>query len=110
MSLNYKKVRSTLIVRIAGELDLFIAERVSVEIDKRIADNSVKNLVLNLGKVSFIDSSGLGVIIGRYKKIKAKGGRTYIVGANPQVEKILFFSGVSRLVPLFKSEQEVINI
>ncbi len=57
-----------------------------------------------------MDSSGLGVVIGRYKRITAKQGRMFIVGARPQVEKILFFSGVNRLVPLYKSEQEVINI
>jgi len=50
------------------------------------------------------------LIIGRYKRISAKQGRMFIVGARPQVEKILFFSGVNRLVPLYKNEQEVINI
>lgn len=89
---------------------MLIADKMRVEIDKRIDDSDIKNLILNLEKVTFIDSSGLGVVIGRYKRIKAKGGRMSIVGAKPQVEKILFFSGVNRLVPLYNSEQEVINI
>lgn len=110
MSLEFKKVRSTLIVRVAGELDMLIADKMRIEIDKRIDESGIKNLILNLEKVTFIDSSGLGVVIGRYKRIKSKGGRMFIVGAKPQVEKILFFSGVNRLVPLYNSEQEVINI
>ncbi len=110
MSLEFKKIRSTLIVRVAGEMDMLIADKMRTEIDRRIDDKSVKNLVLNLEKVTFIDSSGLGVVIGRYKRITAKQGRMFIVGARPQVEKILFFSGVNRLVPMYKNEQEVINI
>lgn len=110
MSLEFKKIRSTLIVRVAGEMDMLMADKMRTEIDKRIDDKAVKNLVLNLERVSFIDSSGLGVVIGRYKRINAKQGRMFIVGARPQVEKILFFSGVNRLVPMYKNEQEVINI
>ncbi|HCF48692.1 MAG TPA: anti-sigma F factor antagonist [Syntrophomonas sp.] len=110
MSLEFKKVRSTLVVRVSGEMDMLIADKMRAEIDKRIDDRNIKNLVLNLEKVTFMDSSGLGVVIGRYKRITAKQGRMFIVGARPQVEKILFFSGVNRLVPLYKSEQEVINI
>lgn len=110
MGLEFKKVRSILIVRLTGELDMLIADKMRLEIDKRIDEDGIKNLILNLEKVAFIDSSGLGAIIGRYKKVKAKGGRMFIVGAKPQVEKILYFSGVNRLVPLCNSEQEVINI
>lgn len=110
MSLEFKKIRSTLIVRVTGEMDMLIADKMRTEIDKRIDDKTIKNLVLNLERVSFIDSSGLGVVIGRYKRITAKQGRMFIVGARPQVEKILFFSGVNRLVPMYKNEQEVINI
>ncbi len=110
MSLEFKKIRATLIVRVAGEMDMLIADKMRTEIDKRIDDKTIRNLVLNLERVPFIDSSGLGVVIGRYKRITAKQGRMFIVGARPQVEKILFFSGVNRLVPMYKNEQEVINI
>ena len=110
MNLEYKKVRNTLVVRVNGELDMVIADRMREEIDNKLEDKTVRNLILNLEKVTFIDSSGLGVIIGRYKRIMALQGRMFIVGARPQVEKVLQFSGVNRLVPLYRSEQEVINI
>ncbi|MEN6327802.1 MAG: anti-sigma F factor antagonist [Syntrophomonas sp.] len=110
MSLDYKLVRNTLVVKVKGELDMLIAERIREEIDKKLVENQIKNLILNLDKVTFIDSSGLGVIIGRYKKISALNGRMYIVGARPAVEKILFFSGINKLVPIYRSEQDIINI
>lgn len=110
MSLDFKLVRNTLVVKIKGELDMLIAEKLKEEIDKKLVENQIKNLILNLDKVTFIDSSGLGVIIGRYKKMSALNGRMYIVGARPSVEKILFFSGINKLIPIYRGEQDIINI
>ena len=68
-------------VRVSGEMDMLIADKMRPEIDKRIDDKNIKNLVLNLEKVTFMDSSGLGLIIGRYKRISAKQGQNvyYVV-------------------------------
>jgi stage II sporulation protein AA (anti-sigma F factor antagonist) len=92
MKIEFKQVRSTLVVKLSGEFDMMI------------------NLIINLEKVTFIDSSGLGVIIGRYKKINSQKGHMYIVGASPSIEKILIFSGINKLIPIYKNEQDIINI
>ncbi len=110
MDVELKQVRNTLIVKIAGEMDMLIAEKIRKEVDKRLKDSIIKNLIINMEKVTFIDSSGLGVIIGRYKKMTAIKGRMYIVGARPPVERILLFSGINKLVPMYKSEQDIISI
>lgn len=106
---DFKQVRNTLVVRISGELDMLVTDQLRQEIDYRLDSNSINTLVLNLEKVSFIDSSGLGLIIGRYKKVSAQQGRIYIVGASPSVEKILHFSGINKLVPLYRSEKDVVS-
>lgn len=110
MDVEYKTVRNILVVRVKGELDMLIADKMRQEIDRRLEDNNIKNLIFNLEKVTFIDSSGLGVIIGRYKKVSAAGGRMFIVGAKNPVEKILHFSGINRLVPMYSNEQDIINL
>lgn len=110
MDFELRLIRNTLVVRVKGELDMLVAEELRLEIDNRLDNNQVNNLIINLEKVSFIDSSGLGVIIGRYKKISANSGKMYIVGAQPAVEKILFFSGINKLIPICKNEQDVISI
>jgi stage II sporulation protein AA (anti-sigma F factor antagonist) len=110
MKIEFKLVRNTVVVKLKGELDMLITEKLRQEIDSRLEDKRVNNLIINLEKVTFIDSSGLGVIIGRYKKIASRKGRMYIVGASPSVEKILKFSGINKLIPIYKSEQDIINI
>lgn len=110
MNVEFKMVRNTLVVRAKGELDMSVADKMRQEIDLKIEENNIKNLIFNLEKVTFIDSSGLGLIIGRYKKINSVNGRMYIVGAKKPVEKILHFSGINRLVPMFSNEQDIINL
>lgn len=110
MKIECKQVRSTLVVKISGEFDMFIAEKLRDEIDSRLEGKQISNLIINLEKVTFIDSSGLGVIIGRYKKISSQQGHMYIVGASSSIEKILVFSGINKLIPIYKHEQDIINI
>ena len=110
MELDFKLVRNTLVVRVKGELDMLVTDNLRQAIDHKLGEQNVSNLILNLEKVTFIDSSGLGVIIGRYKKIAAKQGKMYIVGASPSIQKILTFSGINKLISLHKSEQDIINI
>ncbi|HOQ09115.1 MAG TPA: anti-sigma F factor antagonist [Syntrophomonadaceae bacterium] len=109
MNADFKQVGDTLVVRITGELDMLVTDQLRQAIDQRLDTAGIRTLVLNLEKVTFIDSSGLGVIIGRYKKVRAQQGRMYIVGASPSVEKILHFSGINKLVPLYRSEKDVVS-
>lgn len=110
MEVELKQIRNTLFVRIQGEMDMVVAEKLRQEIDRKLETKKICNLVINLEKVTFIDSSGLGVIIGRYKKIAGWGGKMFIVGARPSVYKILMFSGINRLVSMYNNEQDIINI
>lgn len=110
VELDLKQVRNTLFVRIAGEMDMMVADKLRSAIDRRLETNRISNLVINLEKVTFIDSSGLGVIIGRYKKMADLHGKMFIVGARPSVHKILIFSGINKLVSMYNNEQDIINI
>ncbi|MDD4802904.1 MAG: anti-sigma F factor antagonist [Syntrophomonas sp.] len=110
MNLELKQVRNTLLVRVKGEMDMLVTEKMRREIDKKLDTKQITNLVLNLEKVTFVDSSGLGVIIGRYKKISGLGGRMYIVGASASVRKILMFSGINKLISMYNNEQDIISI
>ncbi len=110
MDLELKLVRNTLVVRVKGELDMLVADKIRQEIDSVIENKGINKLIINLEKVTFIDSSGLGLIIGRYKKITARNGKMYLVGASSSVQKILTFSGINKLVPMYDTEQGIINI
>jgi len=98
-----------MIVRAAGELDMLSAEKFRCEIDAVMEKHCSDNIVLNMERINFIDSSGLGAILGRYKKTSMRGGKMAIVGAPPQVRRILELSGVLRIAGAYETEKEALE-
>jgi stage II sporulation protein AA (anti-sigma F factor antagonist) len=110
MQLEFKRLKHTLIVDITGDMDMLHANTFKTRLDDCIERDHIRRLILNLEGVTFLDSSGLGVVIGRYKTMAARQGEMYIVGASPAVKKVLIFSGVNKIIPLYRSEHEIADI
>jgi stage II sporulation protein AA (anti-sigma F factor antagonist) len=102
--LDIELKNDTLLVRPAGELDLSVADYLRNNLEESLDRQPVKNIVFNLSKVSFLDSSVLGVLLGRYKRIVKNGGKVFIVSPQPQVRKILELSGFFRIMGESDSE------
>jgi len=98
MNVSLELIGVTLVVKLEGELDHHTSQYVKEEIGRSINLNNIKNLVLDFDKVTFMDSSGIGLILGRYKEIKSRGGKLLLVRAQPQVRKILELSGVKKIL------------
>ena len=89
---------NALVVSLAGELDHSAAGHVRVELDALIADTHARSLVFDLSQLRFMDSSGIGLIIGRYKLMKRQGGSVAIAGSNPRIDRIFEMAGLYQLV------------
>ncbi|MGZ7443931.1 anti-sigma F factor antagonist [Paenibacillus sp. TH7-28] len=96
--------RDTLIVRLSGELDHHTSDDVRMRMDEEIGRGNCRNLVLSLKELLFMDSSGIGVILGRYKLIKQKGGKMVVCDVNPPVYRLLEMSGLFKIMPIFENE------
>ncbi|MEN1969103.1 anti-sigma F factor antagonist [Lentibacillus sp. N15] len=94
-----------LIVRLAGELDHHETENLRNEWKEMLYKNDVKHVVLNLEAVSFMDSSGLGVILGRYKEVLQLGGEMVVCSVSPAVNRLFEMSGMFKIVRLEENEQ-----
>lgn len=101
--------RGVLIVRVAGELDIHMADKFREVVDRILEAEGVKHILFNLEAVKFIDSSGLGVILGRYKKINAAGGKVLVAHIQPQVLQIFELSGLLKIIKLYNSEAEALE-
>lgn len=95
--LTHEKKRAVVTVRLSGELDHMQTARLRRELDELIADPGVKRLVFDLSELNFMDSSGIGMIIGRYKVMTRRGG-SVAVRAGRQVSRILELSGLYQIV------------
>jgi len=98
----------TLVVRLQGELDLVAAEEFRREVEKALDQSGARTLLLNLSQVSFIDSSGLGAILGRYRRMSQQQGRVILVGAGAAVLPILELSGLLRIIAHYETEHQAL--
>ncbi len=97
---------STLTAELAGEIDHHCCDRIRNDIDSQIGLYEAKHLILDFSKVTFMDSSGIGMVLGRYKKMKERGGTVTIRGAGRLVKQILDMSGVFSLMDCEDSEDD----
>ncbi len=98
MKIDMESIGTTLIVKLSGEIDHHTSVELREEVDREIGLRNIVNLVLDFDEVTFMDSSGIGVIVGRYKQIQARGGKTMIIRVKPQVDKILEISGLKKIL------------
>jgi stage II sporulation protein AA (anti-sigma F factor antagonist) len=98
-----------LLVRVRGELDHHHAAHLRQGIDRALEEHGSENLLLNLEGLTFMDSSGIGVLLGRYKRISMQGGQMALCRVSPSVSKVLEISGVPKLIPFYQSEAEALK-
>lgn len=101
--------RNVLIIRLRGELDHHTAEILRFQLDEAIQRNQVNHVVLSLRELTFMDSSGLGVILGRYKQIKGRGGKMAVCDMNPAVRRLFELSGLFKIVHVYDNERKALN-
>lgn len=100
MEFNIIRRKDRLIVKIGGELDHHSAKSVRENIDIEIKAGTVKTLVFDLENLTFMDSSGIGIIMGRFQLMKLYGGSVVIENAPEYVKKIIYMSGLSGIVKI----------
>lgn len=100
MEINYSKKDKLLKVEITEEIDHHIVEKIRRKVDDEITRYMPRKTVFDFDRVSFMDSAGIGMIIGRYKMMKLIGGETEIVNISPNVKRILEMSGINKIISM----------
>lgn len=98
-----------LVCYLAGELDLQAATSLRQELERELDAPMVEQLLLDLSRVTFMDSSGLGVILGRYRQVTDLGKGMAIAGASPAVRRVLELGGLGRLVPFYPTVADALQ-
>ncbi len=109
MDLDLIKMGAIIVVKLSGEFDLSAADDCRRKIDETVIKEGTRDLLFDMEKVDFIDSSGLGLILGRYRKATEKGGKVAISNASPKVIKILELSGIMRLIPVYPTTSQALR-
>ena len=96
--LSYEVKRDGLLVRLTGELDHSACDGLRRELDGLIARTGATRLLLDLSGLEFMDSSGIGLIIGRYKRMARRGGSVAVIAANRRIDRLFDMAGLYQLV------------
>jgi len=103
LSISTKLKERSLVVKISGDIDHHLAEAVRDRIDRDYVKHNAKNIIFDFSKVKFMDSSGIGMVIGRFKNAKKQGGNVMIAAVNPEIERIFIISGLHKIIKLYDS-------
>ncbi len=94
-----------LVISLAQELDHHSASQIRNLTEEILTQRKIKGILFDFSKTTFMDSSGIGMIMGRYKKMKSQGGFVGVAGVKPSIHRILEISGLYKIVELYQMEQ-----
>jgi stage II sporulation protein AA (anti-sigma F factor antagonist) len=106
MDILFTKRDRNIIISLEGEIDHHAADALKYKIDREYDRSRAKNIIFDFGKVEFMDSSGIGMIIGRYKNVERQGGEVRAVCSNAAVRRIIEVSGLGRLIKCYNSTDD----
>lgn len=104
--LKTKRNGHTLTVCLSGEVDHCASLPMRKEIEEQLNDRAVDKLVFDFSDVTFMDSSGVGMIIGRYKTMTARGGQVTACGLHPPVDRLFHMAGLHRIIGVESSGRQ----
>lgn len=102
--------KRALLIRVSGELDHHMAAKVKEEADSALCSSNAINIIFDFTGLEFMDSSGIGVIMGRYKKVRTLGGRIIVFGVNASVLRIMEMSGIDKIIKLTPSLEKALRL
>ena len=99
----------TLLIRLKEDLDHHNAVYIREMADRLMEEQLLQNVVFDFGGVDFMDSSGIGVVMGRYKRVSYVGGTVRVTGIGQNVDRIFKMSGLYKLVQKFDTIEEAMQ-
>ena len=109
MKITYIKKDKRLIFEIEEDIDECCVQKIRRRLDNEIQRYMPKEVIFDFSNVSFMDSAGIGLIIGRYKLINMIGGELKIANVNTQIQKIFEMSGLLRLIPVEQKDKKEVQ-
>lgn len=100
MDSKYIKEDKLLVLEMTEEIDHHVAEKIRRKADDEITKYMPRKVVLDFNNVTFMDSAGIGMVLGRYKMINMLGGTLEMINVNTSVRKIFEMSGITKICPI----------
>lgn len=110
MEVIFNVTEGILVAAVKGEIDHHTAAPLRNDIDRTMKELGCRHLILDLEGVGFMDSSGIGVALGRYKKLTKSGGQLCISGCSEYIDRVLDMAGVFSIIHKAKDVEEAVAV
>ena len=108
LGIDVRKVASHAVVDVSGEIDVYTAPKLREKLIELVSEGTY-DMVVNLEGVDFLDSTGLGVLVGALKRVKAHDGSLSIVCTQDKILKIFKITGLTKVFPIHSSVDEAVG-
>lgn len=98
--MDFKIIGSDICIKLSGEIDEYAARTLRADIDKLIDVQNFRTMTFDMKDVTFIDSTGLGFVLGRYKKLRGRRAELLLKNVPKQVDRVFRTSGIYSFVPI----------
>ncbi|HID57571.1 TPA: anti-sigma factor antagonist [Candidatus Poribacteria bacterium] len=105
---NERRVNSIVVLELEGDLDAFTVQKVRNSLNEMI-EEGIDRIVLNFSKLRYINSTSIGVLVGRLRQIRERGGDMVLAELNARIDRIITLVGGRRLFRIFDTEQKAIE-
>ncbi|MDO4296643.1 MAG: anti-sigma factor antagonist [bacterium] len=106
----YEAKGECLVIHLPKELDHHNCRNLRYETDLILAEHYISKIIFDFSRTEFMDSSGIGVLLSRYKQMDRSGGRVVLYGVGTQIERILAIGGVLRLAETCSTKEAAIKL
>ena len=102
-------VAGALVVPMPRELDHHSSEEIHDNLELMLAGRGVRRVVLDFSETEFMDSAGIGMILGKYKRVKAFGGQVAVCGVSDRIMRIMAMSGICKIIPVYATAHQAVS-
>ena len=110
MNVEYKEMDKQLVFEITEEIDHHTTEKIRRKMDNEIQRYMPKRIIFNFNSVTFMDSAGIGMLIGRYKIARMFGATVELINVKPSIKKIFEMCGVLKIIPITENNEDIKNV
>ncbi|HZK01775.1 MAG TPA: anti-sigma F factor antagonist [Anaerovoracaceae bacterium] len=108
MEIRFEMIDDVLIPILIGELDHHSSTKIREDIDQTYKAFKAKHIILSFEELTFMDSSGIGLIMGRYNKVREENGKIAIIGCNDHILRILELAGIYTIAKCYTNLEEAL--
>ena len=108
LQIEVRREEDVAVIILRGEVDAYTCARLREAMIEAIEDGGA-NLVVDMKNVDYIDSSGLGTLVGGLKRVSERQGAIAVVCTNPQIRKVFDITGLVKVFPIYSSEDDAVK-